>query len=62
MVQLLNLKKYKNAKFYFKNQQIYLDIEDEAELIAIEDLEMYMAAAHKALSRLIELNEVQSKL
>ena len=58
--QLKNIKKFANAKFLKGWNDIYIDVDDVATLIAIEDLEMYMAAALKALTRLEELTEKQS--
>lgn len=55
--QLLNLKKYNRTKFYNKNNQIYIDIEDAWERLVINDLERYMQAAHDALQKLTELTE-----
>ena len=62
LTQLLNLKKYSNAKFYFKSREIYLDIEDVQEHITIEDLEMYMKAAHNVLQKLTEITEKYTQL
>ena len=59
LTQLLNLKKYSKAKFYFKKQQTYLETENVREHLAIKELERYMQAAHEALQKLTELNEKQ---
>lgn len=58
--QLKNIKKFANVKFHKGWNDIYIDVDDVATLIAIEDLEMYMAAALKTLTRLEELTEKQS--
>lgn len=58
--QLMNIKKFANAKFLKGVNDTYMEIDDVATLIAIEDLEMYTAAALNALTRLEELTEKQS--
>lgn len=58
--QLMNIKKFANAKFLESAYDTYIEVDDIAILIAVEELEMYMAAALKALTRLEELTEKQS--
>ena len=58
--QLMNIKKFANAKFLEGVNDTYIVVDDVTILIIIEDIEMYMAAALKALKRLEALTEKQS--
>lgn len=57
LTQLINLKKYANAHYHFEGTDCYIEIDDIAERLLIEDIEMYMKAAYKYLRKLTEQTE-----
>lgn len=57
---LKNLKPYAEANFFFKNNEIFMWIDNISEMIIIEDIEMYQEATFKAYQRLITLLEKEA--